>query len=127
YLLLTACLTILVGCGRHAENNREVLGKLEAIKSDLASKRGTAVRWAFANKREVDSAIFQWSRSKMEEARKSEALSPEMEAKIRQYEALQRELMDRQIAAMRLRLPSRLGALEAPAPDKDYETLSNRV
>jgi hypothetical protein len=126
YLLLATCLS-LAGCGRHAESQREVLAKLESIKSELTTKRGNVVRWAVANKREIDSAIFQWSRSKMEEARKSEALSPEIEEKIRRYETLQAELMHKRMDAMRMRLPPRLGAPEASTPDREYETLSNRV
>jgi len=130
YLLLAICL-ILVGCGRQVEMQREVLVKLESIKSELASKRGEAVRWAFANKREIDSAIFQWSRDKMEEVKKSEALPPEMEQKIRQYEALQSELSRRQMDAMRMRMgmgiPPIPGAPVTSTPDKDYGTLSNRV
>ena len=56
YLLLATCLS-LAGCGRHAESQREVLAKLESIKSELASKRGNVVRWAVANKREIDSDL----------------------------------------------------------------------
>ena len=126
YLLLAACL-ILVGCGRQEESHREVLGKLEAIKSELASKRADTVRWAFANKREIESAVFQWSRSKKEEAKSSEALPPEIEEKVRQYEALQTELIHKQMDSMRDRLPPRPGAPTSPAPDKNYEALANRV
>jgi hypothetical protein len=124
YLLLAACL-ILAGCDQREQNNREVLGKLEDIQSELAAGRG-AVRWAFANKREIDSAIFQWSRDKMEEAKKSEALPPETEEKIRQYEALQSQLMRRQMEARGFKLPPGLDAPGA-APNESYEALSNRV
>jgi hypothetical protein len=126
YLLLTACLT-LIGCGRRAENNREVLGELEAIKSELANRKGAPVRWAFANKHEIESVVFQWSRDKMEKAKASEALSPEVEEKIRQHEALQTELMQKRMEAMRLRFPPRASAAEAPATDKEYETLAGKV
>jgi hypothetical protein len=126
YLSLTACL-ILVGCGRQAESHREVLGELKAIRSELASRQGTSARWAFANKREIETAIFQWSRDKMEEVKTAEALSPEVEEKIRQYEALQTELMHKQMETRGFRLPPRMGAAEAPATDKDVEALSQRV
>jgi hypothetical protein len=125
-LSLAACL-ILVGCGRQAENHREVLGALEAIKSEIANRQGTPVRWAFANKLEIQSAIFQWSRDKMEELKTAETLSPEVEAKISQYEALQTELMRKQMETRGLRLPPRMGAAEAPATGKDLEALSQRV
>src|SRR5437660_8945642 len=91
YTLLTTCL-VLVGCGRQDQNHREVLGKLEIIQSELATNRGDTVRWAFANKRQIDTAIFQWSRDKMEEVKKAERLSPKIEEKILKYEALQTEL-----------------------------------
>ena len=126
YLLLAASL-ILVGCDRQGQSNREVLGKLETIKSELATKRGDAVRWAFANKREIDSAIFQWSRDKMEQVKKSEALAPEVEQKIRQYEALQTQLMRKEMEARGIKLPPRSGALEVSVPDENYEAFSNRV
>lgn len=32
------------------------------------------MRWVFANKREIDSAVFQWSRDKLEKVKKSEAI-----------------------------------------------------
>src|SRR5437870_6284271 len=91
FSLVTIYLTcsILAGCGRQDTDRREVMSKLEAIRGELASKRGTPVRWAFANKREIDSIIFQWSRDKMEEVKTSEALSSEVEEKIRHYETLQ--------------------------------------
>lgn len=126
YLILATSL-ILVGCGRQEENQRPVSGKLEAINGALANKRADTVRWAFANKREIDSVSFQRSRDKMEEAKKTEALSPEIEEKIRQYEALQTDLLHKQMDAMRLRLPPRASASEVPTPDGDYEALSKRV
>jgi hypothetical protein len=80
---------ILVGCGRQEQNNREVLAKLETIQSELATNRAGPVRWAFANKREIESAIFKWSRDKMEANKKSEGLAPEVEEKVHEYERLQ--------------------------------------
>ncbi len=151
-LLLITCL-ILVGCGRQEESQ---LGKSEAIKSESVNNRVDTVRWAFANKREIDSAIFKWSQKQTEDLNTSEALSPEIEEKIRQYQILQSELarkqMDKRMAAMGVRLPQRAipplealasaGAnvtnpiiaipqkatpLEASAFDKDDEALSKRV
>jgi len=126
YFLMAACL-ILVGCDRQEQSNREVLNKLEAIKSELTAKQGETVRWAFANKRQIDSAIFQWSRDKMEEARKSEALPAETEQKIKEYEALQSQLMRKEMEARGIKLPPRAGSPEISVPDESYEALSNRV
>jgi hypothetical protein len=118
---------ILVGCSRQEQDNREVLAKLETIQSELATNRAGPVRWAFANKREIDSAIFKWSRDKMEANKKSEALAPEVEEKVREYERLQSELMRKQMESMRLRFPQRPGAPEPAAPGTDIGALSNRV
>jgi hypothetical protein len=115
YLLLTTCL-ILVGCSRQEESHRGV-----------KSKGGDAVHWAFANKREIDSAIIQWSRDKMEEVKKADALSPQIEEQIRQYEAMQTELMHKKMEARGIRLPQRAGVPETPASNESYEALSNRV
>lgn len=85
------------------------------------------MRWAFANKREIDSALFQWSRDKMEELKKSEALPAETEQKIREFEALQSQLMRKEMEAKGFKLPPRAGTPEVSAPDENYEALSNRV
>jgi len=85
------------------------------------------VRWAFANKREIESAIFQWSRDKLEESRKAEAFSPETEEKIHRYESLQAQLMRKQMEMRGLKLPLRTGAIGASSPDTDFLTLSNQV
>lgn len=103
------------------------MSKLDALKSELATKQGNAVRWAFANKREIDSAVFQWSRDKMEEAKKSEALPPETEQKVREHEALQSQLMRKEMEARGLRFPPRVGLPEGSTPDESYDALSNRV
>lgn len=126
YLLLAAGL-ILVGCDRHGPGNREILGQLEALKSEVATTRRDAWQWAFANKRDIDSAIFQWSRDKMEEVKKSEALPPETEQKIRQYEALQSQLTRKEMEARGMMLPPRAGIPDDSVPGETYEALSNRV
>lgn len=126
YLLLAAGL-ILVGCGGQDQSNREVLSKLDALKSELVTKQGDSLRWAFANKREIDSVVFQWSRDKMDEAKKAEALPPETEQKVREYEALQSQLMRKEMETRGLRLAPRVGLPEVSAPDESYEVLSNRV
>jgi hypothetical protein len=136
YMVLAACF-VLTGCER-GENNREVLSKLDAISSDL--KKGVVpVRWATANKSQISTAIYVWSREKMEQDKKAEALPPETEAKISEYEALKMELirmpMGRHLPTRTLRFPppvtvpqpSDSARPEASAADKEYEALSNRV
>jgi hypothetical protein len=124
-LILGTCL-VLAGCGR-PEGQREVLGKLDAIKCELAAKRAEPLRWAFANKRQVEAVVFQWSRDKMAEEKKAEALSPEMEEKIRQYEVLQGQLMRKEMDMRGFRLPIRAGSPQPSVPDEDYLVLSNRL
>src|SRR4051794_19169335 len=104
YLLFTACF-VLVGCSRQSEEHREMLGALAAVKSELASRQGVPVRWAVASKHEIETAIFRWSREKMEAVKKTEALSPEIEAKVLQFESLQAELMRKKMEMMGVRLP----------------------
>ena len=125
-LLITVCGFVLVGCCQR-KNQREVLTQLEAIRSELASKRAETVRWAFANRLEIDYAVSQWSRVRMEDIKKAEALSPEVEEKIRQYDALESELLRKRMDLMRARLPGRPGTPETAPSDGDFQTLSNRV
>ena len=123
YLLLATCL-VLVGCGRQKQNHRELMSKLEAIQSEVTSKSGTPVHWALADKSEITTVIYQLIRDKMEEVKKSEALPPEVEEKVTQYEALQTELMHKRMENMGLRSPPRAPGADAAATDKDYEALS---
>jgi hypothetical protein len=125
---LLACL-ILAGCGRSGSGDREVLSKLDAIKSELTAKRAEPVRWAFANKRDIDSAIFKWSHDQMEGIKKSEALPPEVEQKIQQYETLQAQFFakEMELRGYGIQRPLRMGIREVPPPDEAYLALSNQV
>ena len=117
YLLLTTCL-IFTGCSRQASVHREA----------KSEQTGESVRWAFANKSTISTAIYVWSRDKMEEAKKAEKLSPEVEEQIRQYEVLAAELNKKE---MEMRMSSSFSAhppgSAAPATDKDYEALTQKV
>jgi hypothetical protein len=103
------------------------LGKLEAMQSQLAIKQAAPVRWAFANKREIETAIYQLSSDKMEAAKSAEALSADVEEKIRQYEALQTELLHKRMETMRFGYAPRPPGAEAPATDEAYEALTKKV
>ena len=63
----------------------------------------------------------------MEDLKKAEAFAPEIEEKIRHYDALQGELTRKRMDLMRPRFPAGPRASEAPASDEDLQTLSNRV
>jgi hypothetical protein len=126
YLLLGVCL-LITGCGRGMEGNRDVLNQLAAIKSDLAT-RENPLRWAVANKKEIDSAISSWSHDKLEEFKKSENLSPEMTEKVHQYETLKGELIHKQMESFRVRMSKHAYPLEpTPSDDPEYDALAKRV
>jgi hypothetical protein len=117
YLLLTTCL-ILTGCSRQASVHREA----------KSEQTGESVRWAFANKSTISTAIYVWSRDKMEEAKKAEKLSPEVEDQIRQYEVLAAELNKKEME-MRMSgsFPAQRPGSAAPTGDKDYDALTQKV
>jgi hypothetical protein len=104
-----------------------MLTELKAIRSELVTGRTNSVRWAFANKTEIDTAISQWSIERMEEVKKAEQLSPQVEDAIRKYEMLQSELTRKQMEARGFRMPQRIGITEDPAAGMDIETLSKKV
>ena len=90
YLLLAACL-ILAGCTREADHQREIISKLDALKNDLATAGNAStptLRWACANKSDINTVIYQWTAAKADEARAAENLSPDVKAKVAAYEAL---------------------------------------
>src|SRR5205085_2580580 len=96
YLLLAACL-ILAGCTREAEHQREIISKLDALKTDLAAAANIntnppPLRWACASKSDISTAIYQWTAAKAAEARAAENLSPDVKAKVDAYEVLENQL-----------------------------------
>ena len=125
-LILAACL-MLVGCGRQEESHHEVLGKLDAIKSELAAKQAEPVRWAFANKREIESAISKLSMKQAEEAKRAESLPADIEEKVKAYEAMQAELHRKRFEAMRVGNAIRPFPYDSPNTNGDYVALSNKL
>ena len=125
YLLLATCL-IFSGCGREPENQRELFSKLEAIKTNLAAKQPAAPRWAFANKREIENVISEISRNKAEQAKKTENLSPEIEANVASYEHLQGQLSQARFAQNRPRFMMTPPGMETPA-NTNLDELSKQV
>ena len=118
---------MLVGCAHQKESQREVLGKLEAIKVELASKQPAAVRWAFADKREIESAISQWSMKQAEEAKRTEGLPADIEEKVRAYEAMQSELTRKRFESMRVGGTMRPIPYDSAITNSDYVALSNKL
>ncbi|MBA4149236.1 MAG: hypothetical protein H0X66_14070 [Verrucomicrobia bacterium] len=125
-LFLAAVALILLGCDQQPHNHPELDKKLETIQSKLESER-KPIRWATANKREIESALSKWNRQKMDEAKKAEALPPEVEEQVRQYETLQSAFFRKHMEAMRPMPPVAPGASPFPAPSDDLLALSNRV
>lgn len=156
-LRLLALGLALTGC--HAEDNqREVVARLKALEAEVAKlPRTTPIRWATVDRSKVANALYARSREKLEELKLMEKLSPEQEAKVAQYEALNRELINRGprlpssllrpmrpaaalpslppnepsggvVRPLQLRIPSALAAPHEPtAEDKEYDALVKRV
>jgi hypothetical protein len=126
-LSLILCLA-LVGCGKQDQDDREVLAKLDALKTELTSKKEPeSVRWAFANKREIESAVSQWSMKQAEEAKRSEGLPADIEEKVRAYEAMQSELTRKRFESMRVGGVIRPIPYDSPITNSDYVALSNKL
>jgi hypothetical protein len=132
YIWLLAGLT-LAGCGREDAHHAELMTKLTSLENRLASietlstNEPATLRWAYANKREIESVVFSWTQSKLDEARKAETLTPEIQEKLAHFNSLQGQLY-------RLRMPMpamvrRPGELppEPTAEEKEYAALSKRV
>jgi hypothetical protein len=128
-LLLLTCF-VLAGCTREEQHHREVMNKLNALENNLAVIGGvstnTSVRWAYANRSDINMAIFQWTQTKLDEAKKTEKLSPDQEAKVADYEKLRAELLYRPRPMPRPIFPGRAPA-EPSTEDKEYEALAQKL
>ena len=82
----------LVGC-RQGDGQQEVVNRLKALEAEMAKQRPVPLRWAFADRAKILAAIHARAREKVEELKKVENLSPEMAAKVAEYEALNMELL----------------------------------
>ena len=82
----------LVGC-RQGDGQQEVVNRLKALETEMAKQRPVPLRWAFADRAKITEAIHARAREKVGELKKAENLSPELAAKVAEYEALNRELM----------------------------------
>lgn len=91
-LLLALCFCLATAGHSQEFNQRAVLDRLKALETELA-KRPVPVRWAYANKSRIQSAIYERAREKLEELKRAEPVPPEVEAKVVQYEALKQQLM----------------------------------
>ena len=82
----------LVGC-RQGDGQQEVVNRLKALEAEMAKQRPVPLRWAFADRAKITEAIHARAREKVGELKKAENLSPELAAKVAEYEALNMELM----------------------------------
>jgi len=131
YLLLLICFA-LAGCTREEQHHREVMNKLDTLENNLSVigtvSTNAVVRWAYANRSDINMAIFQWTQAKLEEAKTVEKLPPEQEAKVADYEKLRTELMYKQ---MRMPLLRPLRADQVPAEptaeQKEYDALAQKL
>ncbi len=89
-LLLVLCLAA-AGC-RQEDHQAEVLARLKTLEAELA-KRPVPVRWAYADKSRIQAAIYARTREKLADLKRADALPPEVEAQVAQYEALHWQLI----------------------------------
>lgn len=129
------CLLLLIwftlaGCTREDQHHREVMNKLGALENNLAvigaRSTNSAVRWAYANRSDINMTIFQWTQAQLDEAKKVEKLSPDQEAKVADYEKLRAELLYKPRPMPRPLFPGRAPA-EPSAEDKEYEALAQKA
>jgi hypothetical protein len=136
YLLVAACL-MLVGCTREADHQREIVNKLDTLQKDLVAGQNLnanppPVRWACANKNDINVVIYQWTAAKAEEARAAEQLSPDVKTKIATYQALVAQLTQMRMSHPSLMMPRPMmrpgQAPEEPtAEQKAYNELSEKA
>jgi hypothetical protein len=127
---LSLALLFVFGCGRETEVENTVLKRLDEVKSQIAAQQSQPPRWVFANKRQIESAIFEYARTRSDTVKKAEKLSPDIEVQIARYEQLEGQLSRLRMEQMR----ARRGFPVAPYPfggeamtNTDYLTLSNQV
>lgn len=137
--LLALCLTVSICHGQEANNQSDILRRLEAVEKEL-KKAQPPVRWATADKSKISTAIYVWTQEKLAQSRAAEALPPEIETKVNEYEKLRTELMYRgsgirAIPSRPLRV-SAGSAFPVPQPqvappltesEKETEALAKRV
>ncbi len=127
-LLLTAY--FFCGCKRDTETESTVVKRLDEVKNQIAAQQSQPIRWAFANKRQIESAGYEYARNRSEAVKKSEKISPEIEAKIARYEQLERQLSQLRFTQMRTRnnipMPPPPVGMESPT-NTDYAALANQV
>ncbi len=125
---------MFVGCGKQTEANRETLSKLDGLKAqldqvkgELIARQNQPVRWATANKREIESAIYEWIRVKTEAAKQQEILTPKQRDDLHQLEVLQAK------QSRSYQWPQMVGPRAGfqppvnPQPDQDDESLSEQL
>lgn len=130
---------LLSGCGRENAEKREMLTRLDAIQTELAKQQRPPLRWAYANRRELQSAVYTVVRDRMAAFNKSEQLTAEVTQQIQQYDALRGELMHQEMEAAQKRMnamrwprpPSQPASAPIPQPppgdDLDIKALREKV
>lgn len=137
YLLLATCL-VCAGCGREASHNREMRAQLDGMRTELeflmqSATNHTSMRWATANKQEINMAVMQWGGNKATEKREAwmNTLAPDVQEKIRKYDSLQSSFRQMQMAINNPRrhvyYPPPPNLAVTPPTDSDFAAMSNRV
>jgi hypothetical protein len=140
YLLLATCL-VCAGCINYAPNTRDLQVQLDSIKTELAAiqvstqpaTNHTSMRWATANKQDINMAVMQWRGNKARERREAwvNTLPPDVQEKLRTYESLQSKFMQMQMAMNNSRMfahrPQPPNFSMTPPSESDFLAMSNRV
>ncbi len=94
HLLLFVSL-LAIGC-REGNNQDELLARLKTLEAEVAKlPRSTPVRWAIVDREKIKTILATHAQTQSAALEKAESMSPEIRAKIAEYETLNRELMDR--------------------------------
>ena len=98
-------LTGLLAAGCHQESNQgELTARLKSLETEIAKMpRSAPVRWAIADREKIQSVLNAHAQAQSAALEKAEGVSPEIRAKLAEYETLNRELMEK----WQLSLPTR--------------------
>lgn len=104
-LLTLALMLTLVGCGRReAQTRDDVLEELKSLRAELATLAAAQtnharIRWATIDKSRANGLISRWVHERLAESLRQESLTAEAEAKIKNYETLNLELLRTRVSS----------------------------
>ena len=103
-------LTGLLAAGCHQESNQgELAARLKSLETEIVKMpRSAPVRWAIADREKIQSVLDAHAQAQSAALEKAEGVSPEIRAKLAEYETLNRELMEKlQLSLLTRFVPTR--------------------